>query len=245
MPPGRAVIVIPARYASTRLPGKPLLRATGKPLIQHAWEAVQPVARTLIATDDQRILDAARGFGAEACLTSDAHQSGTDRVAEVAAGLEVDFVINVQGDEPDLDPDDLRALLALLEAGAPMATLVFRSQADDDWLSPHIVKVAASAHGEALYFSRAGIPYARDLAGRPESFLVHLGVYGYRRETLLRLAALPPSPLEQCERLEQLRALEAGIAIKLATARCRPHGIDTPEDYRRFCERLEHNPETA
>ncbi len=245
MPPGRAVIVIPARYASTRLPGKPLLRSTGKPLIQHAWEAVRQVARTVIATDDERIFETAIAFGAEACMTSDAHSSGTDRVAEVASTLDVDYVINVQGDEPDLQPDDLRRLLALLENGAPMATLVFRSQADEDWLSPHVVKVAASESGRALYFSRAGIPFDRDHGGRPESFLVHLGVYGYRRETLLQLAGLPPSPLEKSERLEQLRALEAGISIMLARARYRPQGIDTPADYQRFCKSMTSNPETA
>ncbi len=244
MEPGQAVIVIPARYASTRLPGKPLLCETGKPLIQHTWEAVRGVARTVIATDDRRILDAARAFGAEAMMTRADHASGTDRVAEVAEALpEARWLINVQGDEPDLLADDVAQLLARLEEGAAMATLVFPSSSPDDWNSPHVVKVAAAASGHALYFSRAGIPYARDAGGRPARFLVHLGVYAYSRATLLRLASLPPSPLEQTERLEQLRALEAGIGIAVATAGRRPTGIDTPEDYRRFCQRLA--PETV
>ncbi|HEY8504645.1 MAG TPA: 3-deoxy-manno-octulosonate cytidylyltransferase [Gemmataceae bacterium] len=239
----RAAIVIPARYASSRLPGKPLLRSTGKYLVQHVYErALQAkrAAEVLIATDDPRILAAARSFGARAVLTHRNHASGTDRVAEVARGLNADVVVNLQGDEPLIDPADLDRLPELLDANpdAAMATLAVPVRSLEDYLSPHCVKVVCDDRGHALYFSRSPVPAVRDgrpdLAARPPLFLHHLGLYAYRREVLLRLAALPPSPLEQAEKLEQLRALSLGWKIQVGVVADCAGGVDTWEEYRQF-----------
>lgn len=229
--------VIPARFASTRFPGKPLVLLAGKPMVQHTWERTVSSGafeQVLIATDDARIADAARGFGAEVALTSPDCASGTDRVAEVArARPEVQLWVNVQGDEPLIDPDSLRTL-ALLLAGpdVELATLV-RPLAEEERAVPHVVKAViterASGQDEALYFSRADVPFLRE-GGRPPKRWAHLGLYGYRRDVLLRLAALPPSPLEQAEQLEQLRALEAGIRIRVARVAAGAPGVDTPTD---------------
>lgn len=229
----RPYAVIPARYASTRFPGKPLVPLAGRPMIQHTWERTVgsgAFERVFVATDDDRIADAARAFGAEVAMTSPDCASGTDRVAEVAlahpgAGLWV----NVQGDEPLIDPASLRTLAVLLAApGVEIATLV-RPLAEEERAVPHVVKAVITEFDEALYFSRADVPYLRE-GGRAPQRWAHLGLYGYRRDVLLRLTALPPSPLEQAEQLEQLRALEAGIRIRVARVAGGAPGVDTPQD---------------
>jgi len=239
---GRAVAVIPARFASTRLPGKPLLRETGKPLIQHVYEQVTQVARlsqVIVATDDERILAAVEGFGGKAVLTSPDHTCGTERVAEVAAGLEADLILNVQGDEPEVPPEDLATLLDLLagDERTPMATLAYPCDDPEQYRDPNVVKVVMDAEGYALYFSRSPLPAYRDQAPQRPHFFKHLGIYAYRREFLLRFTALPRTPLEQAEKLEQLRALEHGHRIRVALAGGDSTGIDTPQDYRAFVNR--------
>jgi 3-deoxy-manno-octulosonate cytidylyltransferase (CMP-KDO synthetase) len=237
----RAVAIIPARYASTRLPGKPLLNRTGKPLIQHVVEAAGG-ARSLdavyVATDDARIVSAVAGFGGRAVLTRADHASGTDRLAEAAGAIGLgddDIVVNVQGDEPEMDAADIDLLVGLLkESGAAMATLAApleASQAD----KPNLVKVVLAKDGLALYFSRARIPFDRDKAGA--TYLLHRGIYAYRKKFLVALAALPPTPAERAEKLEQLRALEHGYRIAVGVVASATAGIDTPEDYEAFVKR--------
>jgi 3-deoxy-manno-octulosonate cytidylyltransferase (CMP-KDO synthetase) len=239
----RTAIVIPARYGSTRLPGKPLLRSTGKYLIQHVVERAAQARRAesvVVATDDPRIASAVEGFGGTAVLTRRDHPSGTDRVAEVARSLAVDAVINLQGDEPLIDPADLDLLPDLLErdGGAEVATLAAPITSAEQWHSPHCVKVVCDDGGRALYFSRSPIPHVRDgepdLAARPPRFLQHLGLYAYRREFLLKLAATPPHPLEQAEKLEQLRVLALGKRVRVGVVRQAGRGVDTLEDYEAF-----------
>jgi 3-deoxy-manno-octulosonate cytidylyltransferase (CMP-KDO synthetase) len=241
------VAVIPARFASTRLPGKPLLSDTGRPLIQHVVEAAQRATRLdriIVATDDQRIAQAVRAFGGECAMTRSDHPSGTDRVAEVAEGLpEAGIVINLQGDEPEITPQALDLVITLLEQDpdASMATLATPIRSEAVYRDPSCVKVVCSAAGQALYFSRSPVPYHRDglpdpAAATPLAYL-HLGLYAYRRDFLLKLATLPPSPLEMTEKLEQLRVLEAGHRIAVGFIDEPSVGIDTPEDYRRFVER--------
>lgn len=241
------VAVIPARFASTRLPGKPLLSETGRPLIQHVVEAARGATRLnriIVATDDQAIADAVAAFGGECVLTRSDHPSGTDRVAEVAEGLpDAGIIVNLQGDEPEISPHALDLVITLLENDpeASMATLATPIQTEADYLDPSCVKVVCSASGQALYFSRSPIPYHRD--GRPDfgsptpSAYLHLGLYAYRRDFLLQLATLPPSPLELTEKLEQLRVLEAGHRIAVGIVDEPSVGIDTPDDYRRFVDR--------
>lgn len=239
----QAIAIIPARYASTRLPGKPLLAETGKPLIQHVVEAVRQadsVARIVVATDDERIAEAVAGFGGEAVMTSADCRTGTDRLAEAAATLglaDEQIVLNVQGDEPDIPPECLDRLVGLLaESDAPMATLCTplpAHEADD----PSKVKVVRDRSGRALYFSRSPIPHDRDATGNVPHFL-HLGVYAYRCAFLKEFAALPSTPAESAEKLEQLRVLEHGQTILVAEVDYDGIGIDTPEDYEQFCERL-------
>jgi 3-deoxy-manno-octulosonate cytidylyltransferase (CMP-KDO synthetase) len=239
----RAVAIIPARFESTRLPGKPMAMLAGRPMICHVAERTRRargIARVLVATDDQRIADAVRAGGTEAVLTRRDHPSGTDRLAEVvqstAVGCEVDVVVNVQGDLPLLDPVMVEQLVARMtgDAGLPMATLASPIHDLDAWRSPHVVKVVTDGAGRALYFSRSPIPHDRDgarPAGEPFGWR-HIGMYAYRRDVLLRLAGLPPSPLERRERLEQLRALENGIAIGVVewTATEPVIEVDTADD---------------
>ena len=233
----RPVAVIPARHGSTRLPGKPLAVLCGKPMVQHVHQrclASAAFSRVLVATDDERIASAVKGFGGEAVMTSARCASGTDRVAEVAAGLpEVPWFVNVQGDEPLVHPDALRSIaLALAEPGVELATLV-RPLDPEERQDPSVVKVVLGRSMDALYFSRADIPFEREPGqGHPPRY-AHLGLYAYTREALLQLSRLPPSPLEESERLEQLRALECGIRIRCAVTLHRSFGIDTPEDLRR------------
>ena len=215
----RVAIIIPARYASSRLPAKPLLRETGKYLIQHVYERAfeaKCASEVIVATDDERIFDAVRGFGGRVVMTRADHTSGTDRIAEVAGHLECDAVINLQGDEPQIDPAALDLLATLLDSDSAcdMATLAVPITDRDTYLSPNVVKVVCDDRGRALYFSRSPIPMVRDgepdFASRPARFLQHLGVYAYRRDFLLKIAATPPHPLELSEKLEQLRVLGTG-----------------------------------
>ena len=238
----KVVAVIPARYGSTRLPGKPLLDETGRPLIQHVFEAVRRARRVqavYVATDDRRIEAAVRAFGAEAIMTRPDHASGTDRLAEAAETLALedeDIVVNVQGDEPETDPHHVDRLVELLiDSGAPMATLA-APLAESQAARPDNVKVVLAADGSAMYFSRAKIPHDREAAGA--RYLLHLGMYAYRRQFLTRFAALPPTPAEQIEKLEQLRALENGFRVAVAVVESAAPGIDTLEDYAAFVRRM-------
>ena len=237
--------VVPARFASTRLPGKPLLSDTGLPLICHvvqAARAARRLDRIVVATDDARIYDAVITFGGEAVMTRADHPTGTDRVAEVAADRpEAGIVVNLQGDEPEITGAALDLVIATLQAdpGAPMATLATPIRDAAIYRDPSCVKVVRARSGRALYFSRSPIPHHRDGPPADDSglALLHLGLYAYRREFLLELAAMPPSPLEGAEKLEQLRVLEAGRPIAVGVVEEPSVGIDTPEDYRRFVER--------
>lgn len=215
-----AVAIIPARYASTRLPGKPLATIGGRPMVRRVVERVQlarSIGRVIVATDDERIRDAVAPTGVDVAMTRADHPSGTDRLAEVAAGLAHAVVVNVQGDLPLLDPAMIDRLVARMRADVdlPMVTLAQPIRDVEELASPHVVKVVADRRGRALYFSRSPIPHDRDGTRSPDAPLGwrHIGLYAYRRDVLLRLAGLAPTPLEERERLEQLRALENGIAI--------------------------------
>lgn len=242
-------IVIPARYASTRLPGKPLLRQTGKYLVQHVYERAcqaKRADRVVVATDDPRIVAAVEKFGGDVVRTRRDHPSGTDRVAEVAAQLDADLILNLQGDEPLIDPNSLDLLFDLLTKypHADMATLATPLQSLEQWQNTNCVKVVRDATGRALYFSRSPIPYVRDgkpdFSLRPARFLLHVGLYAYRRPFLMRLAALPPEPLEQLEKLEQLRVLALGHSIQVGIIERSGFGVDTYEDYERFVAAYRH-----
>ncbi|MBI5763585.1 MAG: 3-deoxy-manno-octulosonate cytidylyltransferase [Planctomycetes bacterium] len=241
----KAIAVIPARYASVRLPGKPLLRETGKFLIQHVYEQATKAAtlsRVVVATDDQRIYDAVKSFGGEAAMTRADHPSGTDRVAEVAAGTDADVIVNVQGDEPELEPTSIDQLVQLMAANvdAPIGTLACPFATNSNPADPNVVKVVIDQRGRAMYFSRALIPFHRDAGGRvetPSNWLLHLGIYAYRRDFLMKLATLPPTQLEKTEKLEQLRVLEHGYPLVVGVIPRAAIGIDTPEDYAAFVGR--------
>lgn len=238
-----ATVVIPARFGSTRFPAKILAAATGKPLVQHVVEQVRQCKRVrqiIVATDDQRITDALKPFGTEVRMTSPAHQSGTDRIAEVASGLADDIVVNVQGDEPEIEPEIVDALIERLETHRDdMATAGTPFAADADPANPNLVKVILATDGRAIYFSRSPIPYRRDPQpqGLDLPYLLHLGIYAYRRSFLLEFASWKPTPLEMTEKLEQLRALEHGKSIFVLKVRRATHGIDTPEQYEAFVKR--------
>ncbi len=237
------VIVIPARYGSTRLPGKPLLKETGKYLIQHVHEraaAVRGAAAVIVATDDDRIARAVRGFGGTAVMTSAGCLTGTDRVAEAVRGRTEPYVINIQGDEPEIPAAVIEAVLAALVANpdVPMATAVAPLVDSADLARPQVVKVVTDARGRALYFSRAAIPHVREAADAAGAgYLRHIGIYGFRREFLGTFVRLPEGRLERLERLEQLRVLEAGYPIQAAKVEYAGVNIDTPEDYARFVAR--------
>jgi len=241
----KTAIVIPARYASKRLPGKPLLRRTGKYLIQHVYERARQsrlADHVIVATDDTRIFAAARSFGADVVMTQRRHASGTDRIAEVVRDLDVDVVINLQGDEPQVDPEALDRLPQIMadDPNADMATLAVPLRSRQQWLNPNCVKVVCDQRNRAMYFSRSPIPYVRDGApcfdAEPPLFLQHLGLYAYRRPVLLRLAAAQREPFEQLESLEQLRALALGYRIHVGVIQQSAIGVDTLEDYERFVE---------
>jgi 3-deoxy-manno-octulosonate cytidylyltransferase (CMP-KDO synthetase) len=238
----KTAIIIPARYASSRLPAKPLLRETGKYLIQHVYERAceSKAEAVIVATDDSRIFDAVKSFGGDVVMTRADHPSGTDRVAEVAAKLDAEIIVNVQGDEPMIEPGTLDMLAQLLETDleAQMATLAVPITTVEQWRDPNCVKVVCDKQGRALYFSRSPIPFVRD--GEPnfvsQRFLQHLGLYAYRRRFLLELATLPPEPLEEIEKLEQLRVLALGHRIQVGIVASAHRGVDTPADYQRFVE---------
>ncbi|MEW6433742.1 MAG: 3-deoxy-manno-octulosonate cytidylyltransferase [Myxococcota bacterium] len=228
--------VIPARYAAQRFPGKPLALIAGKPMVQHVYERcgeARCFSRILVATDDARIVDAVKAFGGEAMLTSPACASGTDRVAEVARALKLPpeaVVVNVQGDEPAVHPESLAILARVFDSDAvEMATLV-RPLKESERANPNVVKVVRDEAGNALYFSRADIPFQRDAGGAPPPRWAHLGLYGYRAHVLERLSTLPPTALERAESLEQLRALGNGVAIACAVTRHATQAVDTPGD---------------
>ena len=235
------LVVIPARYGSVRFPGKPLAMLAGKPMIQHVYEGAARAARadeTVVATDDRRILEAVERFGGRAVMTSPNAASGTERVAEVARTREAHVVINVQGDEPLIQPDTIDQLAEFLERhnAVPMASLMTRVKPADDPHSPNVVKVVVDLDGFALYFSRAPLPYERahSPTRQPANrFWKHIGIYGYQRHFLLQFPSLEPTPLEQSEQLEQLRALEHGYRIKLLETVHDSVGVDTPEDLKR------------
>ena len=233
-----AVVVIPARYESSRFPGKPLALIAGRPMIEHVYRraaAARAIARVIVATDDRRIADAVAAFGGEAVMTSAAHPTGTDRLAEVASGLDCDIVVNVQGDEPLVAPSMIDQAVAPLAAdpGLQMSSLRTRLTSLAEYLDPNVVKVVVDHADNALYFSRAPIPHRRDPGPGdepPAGAWRHIGLYAYRRTFLSRYAGLPPTPLEQAERLEQLRALEHGYRIVVPETRHRSVGVDTPSD---------------
>lgn len=240
----RVTAVIPARYASTRFPGKPLVDILGRPMIRWVYErsALCPmVDRVIVATDDERIFSAVQAFGGEVQMTRSDHATGTDRLAEIAGRIETDLVVNVQGDEPLIDPRMIEQAVAplLADPGIVMGTLMAPLTDAADFVNPNVVKVVADRDGFALYFSRAAIPHPRDLdvaaalaSGELQAFR-HIGLYVYRRDFLLRFPQLPPTPLEQMEKLEQLRAMEHGFRIRVATTTLVSHGVDTPEDLQR------------
>lgn len=237
----RILGIIPARYASTRFPGKPLHLIAGKPLIQHVVERCQTasaLAEIIVATDDARIAEVGRKF-CRVEMTSDQHPSGTDRIAEVISRCECDAAVNIQGDEPLIDPGVVNAVANAL-AGSPMSTAATPIHDLAEYDNPNVVKVVVNVAGRALYFSRRTIPFVRDAASRPVAeqlaafpFLKHLGIYGYRRETLLSLVKFPVSALEAAEKLEQLRALDHGIQIAVVTVKHDSIGVDVPADVER------------
>ncbi len=241
-------IVIPARLASTRLPRKLLLNATGKSLIQHTYEAASRATKPLgviVAADTEEIATEIRRFGGEVRMTDPDAASGTDRVAEVAAGLtDADIIVNVQGDEPELSGESIDLVVRLLEEApaAVMSTLATPIRSRAQLEDPACVKVVFDDSRRALYFSRSAIPHARDwddslLSADPPHFYQHVGLYAYRRDFLLNLARMPRSPIEKLENLEQLRALSAGYSIQVGVIDEPTVGIDTPEDYRAFVRR--------
>ena len=250
MPKERApvTVVIPARYGSSRFPGKPLAPLMGKPLIQHVYERVQQasgVERVLVATDDRRIEEAVQAFGGTAALTSDDIRTGTDRVAAIARQQPGEVFVNLQGDEIMLHPGLLSDLvLPFVASEAGMGTLKRVLGTPAEIRNPDLVKVVTDQHGRALYFSRGTVPWVRDTEtekAHPSLHYLHLGIYIYRRDTLLRLAELPTSPLEAAEKLEQLRALEHGIPIRVWETTHASVRIDTPDDLK-VAERVLQSP---
>lgn len=243
-----AVVVIPARYKSTRLPGKVLLNETGKYLVQHVYEQAlkAKLAReVVIATDDDRVLGAATEFGARAALTGTHHRSGTERIAQVAAGMDADIIVNVQGDEPAIDPALIDRLIEVLDkdAAVQVATAAYRITDEESAADPNLVKVVLDKSGDALYFSRSPVPYYRDEGGE-QSFLAHIGIYAYRRDFLLELTRMEQTRLEAAEKLEQLRILENGHNIRVVITDEAASGIDTREDYDRFVDEwIKKNPQ--
>jgi 3-deoxy-manno-octulosonate cytidylyltransferase (CMP-KDO synthetase) len=238
-------IIIPARYASSRLPGKPLLRTTGKYLIQHVYERACQSRRAkvvVVATDDPRIVAAVQSFGGQVVMTRRNHPSGTDRVAEAARTIDADIIVNLQGDEPLIDPEALDLLPELIErdSAIDVATLAVPITTLEQWHNPNCTKVVCDADGRALYFSRSPIPFVRDaqpdFQAEPPQFLQHLGLYAYRRHFLFKLAASPPAPLEQLEKLEQLRVLALGGRISVGQVQHAAIGVDTRADYEQFVQ---------
>jgi 3-deoxy-manno-octulosonate cytidylyltransferase (CMP-KDO synthetase) len=248
-----SVAVIPARYASTRFPGKPLAEIAGRPMIEHVYRRAADapgIDAVVVATDDERVASAVERFGGIARMTGSHHRTGMDRIAEVARDLHCSIVVNVQGDEPLVDPSAISLMIDALrgDADLQMATLRTPIRLEEDYASPHVVKVVVGGNGDALYFSRAPIPFHR---GGPPADLPHqggiyaykhLGLYAYRREFLMRLAALPQTALEQAESLEQLRALEHGHRIRAVETEHDSIGVDTPADLERVRQTIAETP---
>jgi 3-deoxy-manno-octulosonate cytidylyltransferase (CMP-KDO synthetase) len=256
--PAKISAVIPARYGSSRFEGKPLADILGKPMIQYVYEGVREsklIDEVIVATDDQRIMEAVQSFGGKAVMTSPTHFTGPDRVADVVKKLKSEIIVNVQGDEPlikgNIIDKAIRPLLA--EDALQLSTLMTRIEEVKDWLNPHIVKVVVDQKNYALYFSRSPIPFPRDLhIGRlesnpfgtsrplPKRVFKHIGVYVFRRKFLLHFSKMRPSPLEKLEKLEQLRALENGYRIKVNLVNYEPLSVDTPEDLQKVISYFSH-----
>lgn len=248
--------IIPARYASTRFKGKPLANILGKPMIQHVYEGVSKsklIDDIIIATDDDRIFNTAKSFGANVIMTSPYHTTGTDRVAEVARSLRSEIIINVQGDEPLIKGSIIdKAVRPLIkDSDIKMGTIVTKIDEVEDWFNPNVVKVVVDKNGFALYFSRSPIPFPRDLkidrlksipCRIKEQFIKnifkHIGVYIYRKDFLIKFSKMRPTPLEKLEKLEQLRALENGYKVKIVKVDYQPVSVDTPEDLKKVIEIL-------
>lgn len=242
------VAVIPARLESTRFPSKVLAAETGRPLIQYAYEQASEakcIDRVVIATDAPEIIEAANSFGAEAILTSRDHPNGTSRIAEAASVIDAEIFVNVQADEPELPPAAIDAAVAALEVDSEVQVATLASPLSDQPMAsdPAVVKVVCDNRGRALYFSRSLIPHDRDGQMQTEP-MQHIGLYVYRRAILPIYLSLPPTPLEQTERLEQLRLLEHGLPIAVAVYPVKHQGIDTPEQYADFVERCAHLPDS-
>jgi 3-deoxy-manno-octulosonate cytidylyltransferase (CMP-KDO synthetase) len=241
--PRKILGVIPARFASSRFPGKVLAEIAGKPMLQHVWERAS-MARylpsILVATDDERVYAAARAFGAIVRMTRADHLSGTDRVAEAASADTAQIIVNIQADEPLIDPEAIDAAVLPLvhDADIEMSTLMKRIENPDEIEDPNVVKVVTDRQGDAIYFSRSPIPYIRDSAGAKPHYK-HIGLYAYRRDFLLGYSALPVGPLERVERLEQLRALENGYRIRVVETESESLGVDTPQDLARVSRMFE------
>lgn len=236
----KATVIIPARLASTRFPRKMLAARTGRPLVQHVVDQVakcRRVERTIVAADDPQIVDALRPFGTDVVLTDPIHPSGTDRIAEVARQIDAELIVNVQGDEPDIAPETIDALIErMIATGNPMGTVVTPFAAGRDVRDPNLVKAILALDGTAIYFSRSVVPFARDADAMPP-YLHHLGIYGFRRDFLLAFAGWAPTPLERSEKLEQLRAIEHGARIDTITIARASGGVDTQEQYDDFVAR--------
>jgi 3-deoxy-manno-octulosonate cytidylyltransferase (CMP-KDO synthetase) len=251
MPKSKIIVCIPARYGSTRFPAKVLAKDTGKFLIQHVYEQAKLAKlpdRVIIAADDKRIAQAAKSFGAECIMTNPDCPSGTDRIAEAVGGMDFDIVVNLQGDEPEIDPANIDTVAKLLADNpkSQMATLVTDFETKEQIADPNLVKVVvssiehrASSIDKAIYFSRSVIPYDRQQGGIGEikNYLRHIGIYAYRRDFLLKITKLPQTPLEKLEKLEQLRAIENGFDILVAKVKHTCAGIDTPDQYAEFVKR--------
>lgn len=230
-----AVVIIPARYTSSRFPGKPLVPLKGKPMVIHVYERAKgsKLARdVMIATDDVRIFEAVSAYGAKVVMTSGLHPSGTDRVAEAASAIvpPPSVIVNVQGDEPLVRPEMVDDVIMLLEDGkADLGTLVKKIEKEEEFTDPNVVKAVFDQKGYALYFSRSPVPFDREKKGNSCAYK-HIGIYSYRLASLLRLTGLPPTRLEETEKLEQLRALENGMKIKVKETEFEMVGVDTPQD---------------
>jgi len=249
MPKQKIIVCIPARYGSTRFPAKVLAKDTGKFLIQHVYEQAKLAKlpdRVIIAADDKRIAEAAKSFGAECIMTNPDCPSGTDRIAEAVGELDFDIVVNLQGDEPEIDPANIDTVAKLLldNIDYPMATLAAEFETKEQIADPNIVKVVTMNNEQrimnrAIYFSRSVIPYDRQQGsiGEIKNYLRHIGIYAYRKDFLLKITKLPQTPLEKLEKLEQLRAIENGFDILVAKVKHTCAGIDTPEQYAEFVKR--------
>jgi 3-deoxy-manno-octulosonate cytidylyltransferase (CMP-KDO synthetase) len=240
----KVVVVIPARYGASRFEGKVLAQKTGKFLVQHTYERAllaKGISRVLIAADDERVMQACKSFGAACVMTSVAHQSGTDRIAEAVRDIQADIIVNLQADEPEIDPANIEKITGLLiqNPDADMATLIAPFEIPEQITNPNIVKCVIDRRGRALYFSRSPIPYNRQAGGigLTNGYWRHLGIYAYRRDFLIKFTQLPSGFLETTEKLEQLRALENGFTILTAKVERVWDGVDTPEQYEEFVKR--------